>query len=159
MTVRRGWAAAQRGPSAALRASGTGASVRRSGLLAAGFTYFSLVFAVGFVLGTLRVLIAVPAVGERAAELLETPLMILASFFAARWVVRRFRVPPGARSRLPVGLVALALLLIAEVLVVLLVQGLSLHEYAASRDPVAGAVYLAALAIFALIPWLLRDAG
>ena len=124
-----------------------------------GAIYFSLVFAVGFVLGTIRVLVVVPLLGERAAELLEAPLMLLASFLAARWVVRRFRLPPGARCRLPVGLVALTFLLVAELLVVFLIRGLTLEEYMASRDPVAGAVYLVSLAVFALMPWLVRGAA
>lgn len=51
---------------------------------------------------------------------------------------------------------ALVLLLGAELLVVLLVCGLSLDVYLASRDPVAGTVYLVALAVFALLPWLVR---
>ena len=124
-----------------------------------GVVYFSLVFAVGFFLGTIRVLAVVPLLGERAAELLEMPLMLLASFLAARWVVRRFQIPSGARGRLPVGLVALAFLLVAEVLVAVLIRGLSLEGYIASRDPVAGAVYLVSLIAFALMPWLVRGAA
>ncbi len=123
-------------------------------LVGAGAAYFGLVFAVGFVLGTIRVLAVVPVLGESAAEILEIPLMLLASFLAARWVVRRLCIPPGVRTRIPVGLVGLALLLVAELLVVVLVRGVSLDEYLASRDPLAGTVYLVSLAIFALMPWL-----
>ena len=60
------------------------------------------------------------------------------------------------RDRLPVGLVALASLLVAEVLVVVLIRRLSLEGYIASRDAVAGAVYLVSLTTFALMPWLVR---
>jgi hypothetical protein len=111
-----------------------------------------LVFAVGFVLGTVRVLFVVPILGERTAEILETPLMLLASFFAARWVVGRLRIPRGSRYRLPVGLVALALLLGAEMVVAFALRGVSLAEYLSSRDPLSGAVYLLALAAFAVMP-------
>src|SRR6185503_11470140 len=41
----------------------------------AGLLYFSGVFAAGFLLGAVRVLWAGPRIGERAAELLEVPLM------------------------------------------------------------------------------------
>ncbi len=129
----------------------------RGGPLASGAAYFAVVFAAGFVLGTLRVLLLVPAVGERAAELLETPAMLLASYLAARWSVRRFAVPSDARRRLPVGLVALALLVTAEFVVVVALRQESLAAYVAGRDPVAGSVYLAALALFALMPVLIRD--
>jgi hypothetical protein len=49
---------------------------------------------------------------------------------------------------------ALLLLLIMEFSVVLGLQGLSIREYLSERDPVAGAVYLAMLIVFAVMPWL-----
>jgi hypothetical protein len=55
---------------------------------------------------------------------------------------------------LGVGFVALALLLVAEFAMVLGVQGLTLGEYVASRDPVAGAVYIVMLGVFAAMPLL-----
>jgi hypothetical protein len=59
----------------------------------AGLTYFALVFGVGFILGPIRILLIVPRLGERVAELLEAPVMLLVIIFAALWVVRRFRLP------------------------------------------------------------------
>lgn len=53
--------------------------------------YFLLVFGAGFVLGTVRVLLILPLVGERAAELLEMPLMLTVIVFAARWMNRHER--------------------------------------------------------------------
>ncbi|MDH5176640.1 MAG: hypothetical protein OEX15_08255, partial [Gammaproteobacteria bacterium] len=58
-------------------------------LQAAGL-YFLLVFSAGFMLGTVRVLFIVPAIGERAAELLEMPLMLLVVAMAARFIVGKF---------------------------------------------------------------------
>ena len=122
--------------------------------LAAGAGYFGAVFALGFVLGTLRVLVLAPLVGETTAELAELPLMLVAIVFIARWIVHRFRLPPGIRGRLPPGLVALALLLVAELLVVIVVRRDSIGEYIAGRDPLAGSLYAASLMLFALMPWL-----
>ncbi len=119
--------------------------------------YFVVVFVVGFTLGTLRVLLVVPVLGQRYAELLEMPLMIGASFLAARWIVRRFRIPASAGRRLPVGLIALALLIAAELSIALPTRGIGLMEYVASRDPVAGSAYLFALGAFALMPWFVRE--
>jgi len=118
-----------------------------------GAIYFLLVFGVGFILGTVRVLWVVPHLGVRTAELVEAPLMLAATYFAACFITQRF----GAIRRveyLHSGLVALLLLLITEFSVVLGLQGLSVREYLAERDPVAGGVYVAMLFIFTVMPWL-----
>jgi len=113
--------------------------------------YFGLVFAAGFALGVARVLLLVPRFGERTAELLEAPLMAFIIVTAARFVTRRF---PARRPRelLYSGLLALALVLVLEFTVVLGLRGLTLSEYLAGRDPLAGAVYLLLLGLFALMP-------
>lgn len=121
----------------------------------AALAYFALVFATGFVLGLVRVPFLVPRFGERTAELLEMPFMLVAIVLAARWVVRHFGLAMSARTCLGAGALALALLLAVEFGVVLSLRGLTLEQYFASRDPVAGAVYLAMLLLFALMPALL----
>jgi hypothetical protein len=115
--------------------------------------YFGLVFGAGFVLGTLRVTLAAPRLGERVAELVEAPIMLLVTIVAAGWIVRRLALPRGLQ-RLGMGLVGLGLLLGAELAVVLLIRGVTLGQYVASRDPVSGAVYLALLGAFAFVPLL-----
>jgi len=128
-------------------------------VLRAGVAYFALVFAVGFALGTVRTLWLAPALGERRAELLETPFMLAACALAARWVVRRFALPTALRPRLAVGGLALALLVAAELGVVLLVRGEPLGDDLARRDPVSGGVYLVSLLLFALLPGLVEALG
>ena len=123
-------------------------------ILKSGALYFVLVFWAGFALGTIRVLWIVPSVGVRMAELMEAPLMLAVTIVAARWVLRRPALPAARLGRLGIGLVALGLLLAAEFTLVLGLQGLTIAEYLASRDPVAGTVYVAMLAVFALMPLL-----
>lgn len=123
-------------------------------ILGAGALYFALVFGTGFVLGPVRVLWAVPRFGERLAELMEMPVMLAAMALAARWVARRLALAPGSATRLGVGGVALGLLLAAELALVLWLRGLTIGEYVATRDPVAGVVYLAMLGVFAVMPLL-----
>lgn len=115
--------------------------------------YFAMVFGAGFVLGPIRVLWLVPRLGERTAELLETPIMLAVIVWSARWLVRRAR---GTKvAWLGVGLLALAMVLAMEFGVVLALRGLTLRAYLASRDPVAGTAYLATLLVFAALPaWL-----
>jgi len=121
-----------------------------------GIVYFSFVFGVGFLLGIVRVLAIEPHLGERWAELVESPLMLGAIFLAARFVVRRF--PAIHRtSYLVSGGIALLLLVLAELSVVLGIRGLSIGRYFAERDPIAGGVYIVMLVIFAAMPWLLGD--
>jgi hypothetical protein len=123
--------------------------MRRPGasVLRAGAAYFALVFGAGFLLGSLRVPFLVPRLGERAAELLETPVMLVVLFFASRHVVRRFGLAP--KAALAVGLLALALLVGAE-----LVLGAAIGRSVLDRDPVSGSVFAASLLVYAALPWL-----
>lgn len=120
--------------------------------------YFASVFAVGFVLGVVRVLLVVPALGERAAELTEMPFMIAVSLAVAWRLARRW--PLAVPAALASGVLALVFLLGAEAALAVVVRGLNFAEYLAARDPVSGAAYLAALVVFMLAPsvvaWRLR---
>ena len=120
-------------------------------ILKAGLTYFGIVFGIGFILGFVRVLWIVPQFGVRTAELAEMPLMFIAIIFTARWLVQHFDLQ-GLFERLKVGLIALILLLTLEFSVVLWLQGLTINDYLAKRDPVSSTVYFMMLLIFALMP-------
>jgi hypothetical protein len=120
----------------------------------AGLLYFALAFGAGFVLGTLRMILLVPRVGDRTAELLELPVMLGVCWLAARWVTARQAVPPRPAPRLAMGAIAGALLLAAEFALVLPLRGLTLEEYFATRDPVAGAAYYLAVLLLVVMPLL-----
>ncbi|MCA9218076.1 MAG: hypothetical protein KDB27_33625 [Planctomycetales bacterium] len=113
--------------------------------------FFLMVFAVGFVLGVIRVTWVQPRVGTRAAELLEMPLMLIAIVIASESLVRS-----GPRRRfvewLTVGLFGLGLLVMAEAILVLGLRGMSLREYVANRDPISGTVYAIMLLVYAAFP-------
>jgi len=121
--------------------------------------YFTLVFGAGFVLGSIRVPFIVPRLGERYAELLEMPLMFVAILLAARYIARRFQLPTSWAVCLTVGLTALGLLVAAELLLGAVLQGRSLGQYLASRDPVSGSVYLVMLLVFAFMPAIVARRG
>lgn len=121
----------------------------------AGITYFALVFGAGFVLGSIRVPFLVPRLGERVAELIEMPFMFVVVLVAARFIIRRFALPANVLARLGTGLLALGLLVATEVLLAVALQDRTLGEYVVSRDPVSGIVYLAMLALFAVMPLVL----
>ncbi|WP_295449966.1 hypothetical protein [uncultured Thiodictyon sp.] len=121
----------------------------------AGLTYFALVFGAGFVLGAIRVPFLVPRLGIRIAELTEMPLMLVVIVLAARFIVKRFALPPGLWARLAAGAIALSLLVAAEWSLTVVLAHQSIADYIASRDPVSGSVYLAMLVLFALMPLIL----
>jgi len=121
-------------------------------VLEASAVYFALVFAVGFVLGTIRTLWVVPRVGARKAELMEMPIILVVIIMAARWTVLRLAVPHMSSARFEMGCIALVLMLIAEFGFVLWIRGLSIKEYFATRDPVSGAAYYLLLIVFAIMP-------
>jgi hypothetical protein len=123
-------------------------------ILKAGVFYFALVFGAGFVLGTIRTLWVVPHVGTRMAELMETPIMLVVTIVAARWIVLRLAMPSEPSARLGMGLVALGLMLVAEFGFVLWIRGIPIKRYLATRDPVSGGAYYLLLVAFAIMPLL-----
>lgn len=120
----------------------------------AGLIYFAVVFGFGFLFGTIRTLWIVPHIGARAAELIESPIMIAISFLAARAIIRRIALPFIISQRLAMGLIALVLMLSAEFSFVLWLRGLTLSQYFATRDPVSASAYYFALLLFAIAPML-----
>ncbi len=124
----------------------------------AGLAYFAVVFGAGFVLGVLRVSLLVPQFGARLAELAEMPVMFIVIVMAARGVTRRFAIPTSVAARLGMGVLALGLLIMAELVLAVALQDRSLADYLASRDPISGSVYLAMLVLFAAMPVLVGRA-
>ncbi|MEZ5355391.1 MAG: hypothetical protein R2762_22370 [Bryobacteraceae bacterium] len=114
--------------------------------------YFAIVFGTGFLLGPIRLLVLVPRLGSRWAELAEMPVMLAAIVCAARWIVRRTAPPLPRRSWQGVGLIALVLMLAAEFGLVLQLRGIPLAEYFATRDPVSATAYYLSLLAFAAMP-------
>jgi hypothetical protein len=72
----------------------------------AAVLYFVLVFAAGFVLGTIRTLCVVSRLGVRTAELMEAPIMLGVSVLAARWAVRHVAICSNAFPAATVASVA-----------------------------------------------------
>ena len=62
-------------------------------VLKAGVLYFLGVFALGFILGAIRIFFLVPYSGPVVAVLVELPFILLVSWFFCRFLTRRFTVP------------------------------------------------------------------
>ena len=128
--------------------------------IAAAGVYFAIVLGTGFVLGVFRVPLLVPRIGERWAELAEMPVMAIVIYLAAGFIFRHFPHIRHPARTIATGFLVLALSIAAELGLALVVQSQSLTEFILSRDRVSGAVYLALLLVFALMPRLrLRGHG
>ena len=96
-----------------------------------------------------------PLTGERAAELLEMPFILTVIVFAARWLNRHLLADAQAQRRIAMGLLAMGLVLAADVAVGITLRGLSPSDVFVHRDPVSGTAYYLSLLFFAIMPWLL----
>lgn len=117
--------------------------------------YFTIVFLVGFILGTLRVLFLVPALGDRYAELIEMPFMLTAIYYSARYIVDRYSAIKTLSDFIYLGILALLMLLLFEFTIVLGVRGMTIDQYISSRDPISGTVYVLSLFIFMIMPFVI----
>jgi hypothetical protein len=117
--------------------------------------YFAIVFGIGFLLGAVRELVVQPRLGPVSAVMLEAPAMLLASWLAARWVVRRFAVI-GTSSRLRLGFVAFALLMAAELAGSMGLRGMTPGQWLAHFTQPPGLLSLSLFAAFAAMPLIVR---
>jgi hypothetical protein len=122
----------------------------------AGCAYFGTVFALGFLLGTVRTLFVADTPGERRllGVLLELPVMLAASWFACRWIVRAAAVAPDITMRALMGGTAFVLLIVAEMVVGVGLFHRSPAEHFALYRDASYAIGLAAQVVFAAMPVL-----
>jgi hypothetical protein len=122
--------------------------------LLAGIVYFAWVFALGFALGTIRSLFVqgAPGAARLLGVLIELPIMLGASWFLCRTVIRRFEVAPTIAARAVMGSIAFGLLFLAELLVGALLFGRTPVEHFALYADASYALGLGAQIGFALMP-------
>ena len=100
-------------------------------ILGAAILYFIIVFGVGFMLGSIRVFLLEPRIGNLAAVLCEAPFLLVAILVGSRVAPQVARLEPRKNALLAVGLVALVMQQIADLAVGLALRGLSLAEVVA----------------------------
>lgn len=124
--------------------------------LRAGSVYFAVMFALGFALGTIRVVLLAPRLGAMTATLIELPVMLAASWFVCRWAVARWRVPWRPGARLAMGALAFALLIAAEIGLGILGFGRSAEAQIAAMLSPEGLAGIGGQLLFALFPLVRR---
>lgn len=125
----------------------------------AGLVYFGVVFAAGFALGTLRVLVLIPGLGDVLAVMLELPIMLALSWLACRWVAGHLDIPPTLTARLTMGAVAFVVLMAAELGVSTLAFGRSFSAHLNHYRELPAILGLVGQIAFAVFPIIQRKTG
>jgi hypothetical protein len=120
--------------------------------LRAGFAYFLLVFAIGLLLGTARILLLEPQLGAITAVLIELPIILAGAWLGCRALTRHTAVPPTAGAALAMGLFAFALLMAAEYALAMWTPGRLTGEYLAQYREPAPLLGLLGQILFAAFP-------
>ena len=123
---------------------------------AAALLYFAVVFAVAFLLGTVRVVWLEPQLGRAAAELCEAPFLLVTIALASRWVPRVLQLRHDFVSLGLMGLGALAILQGVDLAVGVYLRGVTPAEQLANFATTAGLIYAGLLIAFAAMPVLLN---
>ncbi|KAF2472746.1 uncharacterized protein BDR25DRAFT_11247 [Lindgomyces ingoldianus] len=124
-------------------------------LLSSSILYFALIFTSGLALGCIRVPFLQPILGDRKAQLLEMPVMLVAIAKSAQLIVRRLHPQTSTSHLAAIGFVALVLMLVAEIAGTVFFMGKEWKgwwNWVQDRDAVAGPVYFTLLAVFAAMP-------
>ncbi|MFN3472702.1 MAG: hypothetical protein ACK4ZW_01525 [Blastomonas sp.] len=127
--------------------------------LMAATVYVISLFALGFVLGTIRLLFATPWMGELGATLMEVPLMLAAAYFFCRRAIERWQVPPTLLACGAMALWFLVLLALFETLVGVALVGQTLAGAWSGLATPAGLIGLIAQILAALLPLVVGRAG
>lgn len=115
-----------------------------------GLVYFVIVFAFAFVMGIGRAILVAPRLGETAAVLIEIPILVIASWFVARHLVRdRILNFPQLLS---IGAIAFTLTMVSEALLAGLIRRQDLAQWAATLVTPLGLIGLGGQLIFAIMP-------
>jgi hypothetical protein len=126
-------------------------------ILSAAALYFVIVFAAGFLLGSIRVLWVEPKLGQAAAVLCESPLLLAVIVLTARWVPSLVGIEKSVTGLVLMGAIALALQEAADFLVGTRLRGITAAQQLAYFATKAGLIYGFLLIAFAIMPLLLNQ--
>ena len=124
--------------------------------LGAGICYAAIVFAAGFVAGTIRELVFVPWLGRMAGIVIELPLMLGVSWAACGWIIDRLARPLSFADRALMATSAFIALMSAELATAVLLFHQQAEAFFRSFADLAGALGLAGQIVFAGMALLRR---
>ena len=118
-----------------------------------GLLYFAAVFTFAFGMGVARTLVVAPHLGPVVAVLLEVPVLVLASWLAARRLLRHRCLTLG--ERVLMGATAFMLTMASEAALAGVLRGQAVSEWATSLLTPLGLVGLMGQITFGAMPVLL----
>jgi hypothetical protein len=124
--------------------------------LKAGALYFALMFAVGWITGPVRELLLIPLFGRVTGIAAEAMLMIGAMVVVLHGINWLLKVPSAISTRAIMGLVALGLLLPAEMVGAWMLRGQTPAEFLFPPNGFFAVVQWGLLFAFAAMPLLVR---
>lgn len=122
-----------------------------------GLLYFIAIFTLAFATGVVRTLFLVPLLGPLAAVSLEVPVILTASWFVARRLLRGRSFSLAQRAS--IGALAFALTMVSEAALAHFMRAQSISEWAAAVATPLGLFGLAAQLGFASMPVLVGIVG
>ena len=122
--------------------------------LKAGCIYGAVIFILGIVLGSLREWVLAPVLGRTIVVLLEGPLILLASWWLAGWLIRAWRMPARVGQRLVMGAMAFAVLMAGEAAIAVFGFGRTLLAHLQAYASAKGMLELLPQLAFAMLPLL-----
>jgi len=111
-----------------------------------------IVFALGFVLGTVRLGLLIPRFGETVSTMIELPVILAGCWIICGAILKRAPDIQTIGQCAAMGVSAFALLMVAELILSTTLVGRSLAEHFARYTTLAGALGLAGQLAFALFP-------
>ena len=120
--------------------------------LKAGLSYFAIIFAAGFIFGTIRIIAVAPLVGGTLAVAIELPVILALSWFVCRWIADRLSVHQRYGPRLTMGGIAFALLIAAEMILGIFGFGQTVSQFLGVYGTAEGALGLLGQFAFGLFP-------
>lgn len=124
--------------------------------LRAGLAYWAVVFALAFALGVVRTLWLTPVLGQLAAVAIEVPIILMASWLAAKRLTARFGIATS-RAALAMGFIAFALLMLSELALGAILGGQTIAIRLDRLASLAGLLGLSGQIMFALMPLIARQ--
>ncbi len=118
----------------------------------AGVFYAVGVFAIGFMLGAVRVMFLVPLLGTTLAVAIELPIILTASWVLCGRAILLKQVSTEAPVRVAMGLAAFGVVMVGDLLVGLFIFGLSTNDYVTRYSEFANMLGLAGQILFAIFP-------